>query len=402
MKTLPTIALATIFGAMLPAPRAAAQTRFTTLYSFTGGFPAGLTAVNGTLYGVGAGGEGSCGTVFELQPPSIGGGAWTETLLYAFADSNDACFPEGGPVAGADGALYGLSAVGGAYDGGAMYELRPPASPGGSWTESVAFSFGAPDSGFGNPVTPLVDGPEGSFYTLTTYASGALVQLYPPAVPGLTWSGALLSVVGGAGIYLISGPHGELYGTTEQGGATQSGDVFRLAPPTAPGGAWADTVLHSFVCCYKGVSNPNALTLASDGTLYGAASGTSEDGEEGDGAVFALTPPASAGGPWAYTVLHNFGVVRAGRVSGGPDTQLVLRNGNLYGALATAEGGYVFELQPPSSPGGAWTTTYLHRFTNGQVPFGQLVVDQDGTLYGITGTIYGGPYSGTIYRIAPK
>jgi hypothetical protein len=118
-------------------------------------------------------------------------------------------------------------------------------------------------------------------------------------------------------------------------------------------------------------------------------------GDTGAGAVFSLAPPTSPAGAWSYALLKYFGGPH-------PDAQLVLRNGNLYGAVATPTGGVVFELRPPSSPGGAWTTIHLHEFTNYQVPFGQLIVDDDGTLYGTTGTVYGGPYSGTIYRIAPK
>ena len=42
----------------------------------------------GALYGVTAGGgPGGSGTIFELAPPSTAGGAWTETVLYGFSYS---------------------------------------------------------------------------------------------------------------------------------------------------------------------------------------------------------------------------------------------------------------------------------------------------------------------------
>src|SRR5580692_10984976 len=58
-----------------------------------------------------------------------------------------------------------------------------------------------------------------------------------------------------------------------------------------------------------------------------------------------------------YTILRKFRGAQ-------PDTPLIIRNGNLYGAAATPNGGAVFELQPPSIPGGDWTTTYLHDIQN--------------------------------------
>ena len=394
MKRLRTIILNAALGTIALAPAAAAPTRFSTLANFTdNGFPTGLTSIKGTLYGVAA--QGTCGTVFQLLPPTVNRGPWTIATLYTFAGNGDACVPGGPPILGAGGALYGLTISGGASDAGALYELQPPASPGGPWAESVVYSFNFPDPG--PPESLLVDGPDGSFYLLVEYAGGSLLQLQPPAEPGWSWNGALLWVPTGILVAddLIAGPGGSLYGAGEFGGTNQSGDVFQLTPPAAPGGAWTYTVLHSFGP--EGGERPvtpNTLTLASDGTLYGTTYGSNDLGAIGTGAVFELKPPASPGGNWAYTRLHDF-------PGGHPDTPLVIQNGNLYGAVARPEGGLVFEMQPPSSPGGAWTTTYLHHFTNGQVPFGELVVAKDGALYGTTGTFFA-PYSGTIYRIAPK
>jgi hypothetical protein len=88
------------------------------------------------------------------------------------------------PVPGPDGALYGLTEGGGAYYGGTAYELRPPASPGGPWTETVLYSF---DSLVGQESYP---------FSLTV------------------------------------GPGGRPYGTAESG-ATAAGNVFELAPPSS-------------------------------------------------------------------------------------------------------------------------------------------------------------------------
>ncbi|HUE00266.1 MAG TPA: hypothetical protein VMR62_11895 [Bryobacteraceae bacterium] len=64
-------------------------------------------------------------------------------------------------------------------------------------------------------------------------------------------------------------------------------------------------------------------------------------------------------------------------------------------------------MQPPSIPGGAWTTTYLHEFTDGQVPGaalvgGALVMDEHGTIFGATQNVYAQPPNGTVYAISPE
>jgi len=74
------------------------------------------------------------------------------------------------------------------------------------------------------------------------------------------------------------------------------------------------------------------------------------------------------------------------------------RPAGMAGHLPTS--GAVFQIQPPTAPGGTWTTTYLYQFTNSQVPLGQLVMDSSGALYGVTGSEFSPPPStGTIYRI---
>jgi hypothetical protein len=67
---------------------------------------------------------------------------------------------------------------------------------------------------------------------------------------------------------------------------------------------------------------------------------------------------------------------------------------------ASPGGGAVFELQPRSETGGDWTYTALHTFTNGQVPFGPMVMTESGTIYGTTRDLFGSP-GGTVYEIVP-
>ena len=118
--------------------------------------------------------------------------------------------------------------------------------------------------------------------------------------------------------------------------------------------------------------------------------------------MFELTPQ---NGAWTETVLYSFQFGLTGPTDGYyPRAGLILdAAGNIYGTTTSGgldqceanEGasynycGTVFQLQPPSSPGGAWTETLIHRFTgraDGQSPWAALIMDEQGIMYG---TSYG-------------
>jgi len=393
------------FVAALAFP-AAAQPNFSTLYSFTNGYVAALTPARGLLYGVfqGIAPTGSnCGAIVELQQPAAPGDTWIESTVYSFAESGDGCDPSW-PVVSAGGALYGVTGLGGTYSSGVAYQLKPPTSPGGTWSESIIFNFGTgPRVGF--PWSNLVPGPQGSLYVIVdggTYGGNALLQLRPPATPGGEWSGHLLYSFPAdqpAGM-LRSGPNGSLYGatvkSTQPDGSRGGGLIFQLSPPKEAGSAWAETVLYN-LAPQEGAL-PNSLTLDSSGAIYGTAFGSSFFGA-GAGTVFKLTPPGTAGGDWSYTLLKDFG-------GNHPSQPLIPRGGKLYGAVATADGqgGGVFQLKPPGSGSGTWDITFLHNFTDGQVPGygdagGALFMDKQGTIFGATQDVNAQPNSGTIYQI---
>src|ERR1051326_2198763 len=109
-------AIAVVVGCLLSANVCAAAVTETVVYKFLG-HPDGRTPTAnrvadaaGNLYGVTLfGGVGSLtyGTVFELSPPAVVGGAWTKTTLYAFQGNGDGDYPNGALIFDKLGNLYG-------------------------------------------------------------------------------------------------------------------------------------------------------------------------------------------------------------------------------------------------------------------------------------------------------
>jgi len=83
--------------------------------------------------------------VFELSPPATSGGSWTESILHSFSGA-DGEVPLAGLIMDTDSTgqllhLYGTTNAGGTQGWGTVYKLTPPSASGGSWTESVLYSF---------------------------------------------------------------------------------------------------------------------------------------------------------------------------------------------------------------------------------------------------------------------
>ncbi|HEY6768876.1 MAG TPA: choice-of-anchor tandem repeat GloVer-containing protein [Candidatus Sulfotelmatobacter sp.] len=141
-------------------------------------------------------------------------------------------------------------------------------------------------------------------------------------------------------------------------------------------------------------AQPNASLIADKGgnlygtTTYGGAGRCSGGAVIGCGTVFRLTPPAHLGGSWAETVIYNF--------QGGSDGYFPFggvvsdQAGNLYGTTWSGgpnSGGTVFELTLPVS-GSTWTKSILYAFGadfGALSPSGGLAFDAKGNLYGTTG-----------------
>ena len=70
------------------------------------------------------------------------------------------------------------------------------------------------------------------------------------------------------------GTDGNLYGTTEKGGTSNGGTIYRLSP------SGTETLLYSFcvISCYDGFNSTTAMVLDTNGKFYGNTLGNSNGG----------------------------------------------------------------------------------------------------------------------------
>ena len=323
-----------------------------------------IADAKGDLYGTThAGGALGFGAVFKLTRPASANGGWTETVLYSFTGGADGKFPAGNVVFDPQGSLYGTATLGGSDvsgNAGVVFELKPPASGKGAWQETVLHNF------------------------LPSQSDG-----YQPQAGLIERDGAF-------------------YGTTQYGGASNKGTVFKLAPPASAKGSWTETILYSFQGHGDGAMPMGNLVFDTKGALYGATSGggSSVTGE-GFGTVFKLTPAKT--GPWEETVLYNF-KGQNGSDGANPQSGLIFdKHGALYGTTWTGgSGGYsgtVFKVSPPAGPSVNWTEEVLSDFSGTGLfnPAGSLIFDAEGKLYGVTNN--GGSTQfigyGAVYSLTP-
>jgi hypothetical protein len=129
----------------------------------------------------------------------------------------------------------------------------------------------------------------------------------------------------------ILDPSGNVYATTLTGGSggCANGTVFQETPPK-----WQQTLDYVFCGGNDGWSPTGQLALDSRGRIDGT---TTNGGVRQHGTVFSLVPPAIKGGAWTESVLHSF---VAGLDGSEPLAGVTLYNGVLYGTtIAGGAGG---------------------------------------------------------------
>ncbi len=223
--------------------------------------------------------------------------AHTESVLYSLDGSPNDVSANGPVVFDTAGNLYGTTSGSGGSYGGTVFELSPPSAAGGAWTESVIYSFtGGTDGSY--PSGNLAIDKAGSLYGTTQSAGdakchcGVVFKLKPPSTPGGVWTQRTMHRFTGlpdgstpkGGVILDS--KGVVYGTTSAGGSLNYGTVFTVA---SSGSGFVETILYSFEVNI-GIAPVSWLTFDGIGNLYGTAS----QGGLARGTAFKLAVPAVA------------------------------------------------------------------------------------------------------------
>jgi hypothetical protein len=95
---------------------------------------------------------------------------WKETILYQFPHYlYDAQYSTAGLIFDAAGNLYGTSSNGGAYYDGTVFQLIPPAVKDGAWTDTLLHTFNRKLGGATYPGVGLIFGKGGALFGTTQY-----------------------------------------------------------------------------------------------------------------------------------------------------------------------------------------------------------------------------------------
>ncbi len=326
--------------------------------------------------------------------------AQTFTVLHRFGGV-DGNLPTA-PILDRAGNLYGTTVEGGPGEFGGfgnIYKLSHTAS---GWVFNTLYNFTAhADGAYPDNGGPTI-GPDGTLYGTAggegAGGNGTLYNLRPPATfcrsifcDAITVLHAFAGGNDGSGpnANLVFDAAGNIYGTTAGGGEHGYGTVFQA---TRSGGSWTETVLHSFNPP-DGINPTAGVILDSAGNLYGT---TVAGGAHNWGTVFELT---HSGSGWTEQVLYTFTNTSDGR---SPFGGLVMDSaGNLYGSAQHNGhnfGGTVFKL---SRSGGGWTFTLLYSLSGLAGPADHLTLDSAGNLYGTTYQD-GVNQQGSVFELSPS
>jgi uncharacterized repeat protein (TIGR03803 family) len=367
------------------APSAQGQT-LTTLYSFPGGldgsnpFGGVVRDSAGNLYGTTEnGGDFNFGTVYKID------NAGNETVLHSFAGGSDGASPVAGLVRDSAGNLYGATPNGGGpSSSGTVFKVNSS----GKETVLHGFAGGARGS---LPQRGVIVDSAGNIYGTTEVGGdrscnnqsgcGVVFELNASGMETVLHTFTPTDIAANPVSSLVRDAAGNLFGTTFHGGVGV-GTVFEL---DATG---KETILYIFSGAADGGFPLDGLLVDGE-DLAGI---TSSGGTNQRGVAFKIDKFGNE------TVLHNF----TGGTDGSSPSGVLIRDsaGNLYGTTlygGAFNKGTAFELDPTGRE------TILHSFTGGSDganPFGGLVRDSQGSLYGTTE--HGGVFGfGGVFKITP-
>jgi uncharacterized repeat protein (TIGR03803 family) len=337
--------------------------------------------------------------VLASNAPGAVAGGWSESILYSFQG-----FPKDGDYPLQYGnlsnyvlnnfLLYGTTSFGGKSDYGTVFTMDMS----GKGADQILYSFaGATDGQF--PMGTLWFRNNNTYDIIGTtqeggaYNQGAVFEL--TSKNGSTYKKKLVYSFGTNGgsndgsnpdSGIIMDTNGNMYGTTAGGGPYSAGTIFKISPQGT------ETVLHAMNGADEGYLLEAGLVMDGKGNLYGVAqgAGNTQACNEGCGTIFKVSPSGK------LTVLHAFtGNNGQGQVDGrAPFGGLVMDGtGALFGTTSaggTYDLGTAFEI----TAAGKYKVLYADfSFTTGASPGATLALDNHvgGYIYGTTSS---GGYNG--------
>jgi uncharacterized repeat protein (TIGR03803 family) len=253
-----------------------------------------LQGTNGNLYGITAsGGANDGGTVFEVTPTG------QLTTLYSFC-TQQGCPNGTDPVAliqAKAGTFYGVTAFGGATGNGTVFKITAA----GKLTTLHNFCIRRNCTDGENP-SSLVEGSDGNFYGTTTQTPGTVFKISPNGALTTIHTFCSLPNCADGSIPIapmVQANDGNFYGTTLFG-SDVGGTIFQITPTGT-----LTTLYH--LCSQSGCPNTGnpVLMQATDGNFYGTTEG--DNGLTSYGSGFSLSTGLAA----FVDAIPNFGI--AGR-----------------------------------------------------------------------------------------
>jgi len=324
----------------------------------------------GAMFSTAGGGtDGTLGRAFRITTSG------TTSTLETFHPGQQV---SGGLTLGTDGLYYGTANNGGTYGKGVIFKMTQDG------VRTPLYSFhGGSDGGY--PTAAPIQSQAGDFYGTTEGRTGFGSVYRINKYGDFTLLHTFTGTPDGARPYgpLVQGNDYYLYGTTELGGTHGAGTIFRVS-------STGDfKVIYNFN--FTDGAYPFAgLIQAKDGNFYGV---TAWGGSMSDGTVFKMTPN------YTVSLLHSFMMGADGGVPMGGLVQAT--DGNLYGTASgygAADGGVLFRI----SLTGEYSVLHSFSYETGYYPIDTLLQHTNGILYGMTesgGVSYLGGPGGTFYSM---
>lgn len=329
-----------------------------------GGSPFGSLVADssGTMYGYTAS---LYGTIFSYQP-----GNTSINILKTFS-INSGKQPHGSPLLCSNGKIYGMTNQGGQSNKGVLFEFT--LSNPNLYSEKVEFLSATQGK---SPMGSLMKASNGLLYGLTSsggaYNMGTLFEYNPFTnvyTKKIDFSGGANGSLPYGG--LLEASNGMLYGMTRTGGSNNYGVLFEYNPFNNN-----INLKHNFQ--FNTGSYPNGSLIELNGKLYGMTS----DGGTGNGAkgvLFMYDYNQNL-----YTLKNIFTYYNTGPGGVPLGTLLNTGNGKLHGLTSDYGQNYDGTLFVFDTTSASLTRKTSFNVTLGRNAYGDLILANNGKLYGFT------------------